>query len=82
MDAVTSLSVYRETIICSIWALDSFPDDLREFVDRERRYLQGVVESVEADIQFYRRSEHDVREREWARLDRVPKAEKPDVTGD
>jgi len=53
MDAIKSLSIYRESIINSLWTLDSFPEELREFAAKERRYLEGVVKSVEADIRFH-----------------------------
>ena len=57
MDTIKSLSIYRESLISSLWTLDSFPDELRKFAAKERQYLQGVVKSVEADIQFYRDAE-------------------------
>lgn len=53
MDAIKSLSIYRESIINSLWTLDSFPEELREFAAKERRYLEGVVKNVEADIRFH-----------------------------
>ena len=58
MDAIESLSIYRESLISSLWTLDSFPGELREFAARERRYLEGIVKSVEADIRFYRDAEN------------------------
>jgi len=42
MDPITSLSIYRESLISSLWTLDSFPDELREFAAKERRYLEGA----------------------------------------
>jgi len=42
MGAINSLSIYRESLISSLWTLDSFPDELREFAARERRYLETV----------------------------------------
>ncbi len=57
MDAIKSLSIYRESLICALWALDSFPDELREFAAKERRYLESVVKSVEADIRYHRDAE-------------------------
>ena len=61
MDTIKSLSIYRESLISSLWTLDSFPDELREFAAKERQYLQqqGVVKSVEADNQFYRDAENN-----------------------
>jgi hypothetical protein len=59
MDAIKSLSIYRESIINSLWTLDSFPEELREFAAKERRYLEGVVKNVEADIRFHLDSENN-----------------------
>ena len=58
MDAIKSLSIYRESLISSLWTLDSFPDELREFAARERRYLESLVKSVEADIRYHRDAEN------------------------
>lgn len=57
MDAIKSLSIYRESLICALWTLDSFPGELRDFVAKERRYLESVVKSVEADIRHHRDAE-------------------------
>lgn len=59
MDAIKSLSIYRESIINSLWTLDSFPEELREFAAKERRYLEGVVKNVEADIRFHLDAENN-----------------------
>jgi hypothetical protein len=62
MDPIKSLSICRELLIRSLWALDSFPDELREFAAKERRYLEGAVKTVEADIRFYRDAEDNADE--------------------
>lgn len=54
MDVITSLSIYREALISSIWTLDAFPVELQAFSDKERRLLEGMVKSLEADIRFHR----------------------------
>lgn len=59
MDAIQSLSIYRESLISSLWTLDSFPDELREFAAKERRYLEHAVKIVEADIRSYRDAEEN-----------------------
>ena len=58
MDSIKSLSIYKESLISALWALDSFPDELREFAATERRYLESVVKSVEADIRYHRHAEN------------------------
>ena len=59
MDRIKSLSIYRESLISSLWTLKSFPDELREFAAKERLYLEGAVKVVEADIRFYRDAEEN-----------------------
>ena len=59
MDRIKSLSIYRESLISSLWTLESFPDELREFAAKERLYLEGAVKVVEADIRFYRDAEEN-----------------------
>jgi hypothetical protein len=59
MDAIQSLSIYRESLVSSLWTLDSFPDELREFAAKERQYLEHAVKIVEADIRSYRDAEEN-----------------------
>lgn len=59
MDAIKSLSIYRESLISALWTLDSFPDELREFAAKERQYLGRAVKNVEADIRTYRDEEEN-----------------------
>lgn len=55
MDLIKSLSIYKESLINSLCTLNSFPDELREFAAKERRYLEGAAKTVEADIHFLSR---------------------------
>jgi hypothetical protein len=54
MNPIRSLSIYRESLINSLWTLDTFPDELREFAAKERRFIEGPSKRPKPTSAFIR----------------------------
>ncbi len=52
MDPITSLSLVRDAVTSAIGRLEAIPEDDKhpEFAQKERAYLKGVIDKIDADI--------------------------------